>query len=186
MSPAMSEALIAHYPLRANAYGLVKGAPLATFQQRLKVAALVYDKLILDDGAWIGTAGPGGATDLRLPVDDEVAPTRSLQSGAERRSAQGGRFGIAVNGHPIIQSAATLSWRATYRPIKDELPEAYDWIDFVAIELKQNGKAVANNLAEEDEQAGLLAAQFPDSLVRAFVLKGASQAMVLASELGLS
>lgn len=178
-----------YYPLRANAYGLLKGAPLEAFRQRLKVAALLYDRLALDDGSWRGSAGPGGASEMKAPGVD--GPQMELQAGPERRRAQGGDFYVAIGPsgsaaplHRIVQSPATISWRATFRPIKDELPHAYPWIEFGAAELLPADKRLADRMADDEERAGMLAARFPDQFTRKMVLKGATHSMVLAARMG--
>lgn len=86
----MPQRIAVYYPLCANAFGLVKGALLQAFRQRLKVSALLNDQLALDDGSWTGAAGPRGTTELRMPGDH--APRPDLQAGPERKKAQGGEF----------------------------------------------------------------------------------------------
>jgi hypothetical protein len=185
----VSQRIPVYYPLRANAYGLVKGAPLEAFRQRLKVAALLNDRLALDDGSWMASAGPRGATEFRTPGDD--GPNHDLQTGRERQKAQGGEFYVAMGRsgssaplRRVIQSPATISWRATFRPIKDELPRAYPWIEFGSADLYPADKRLADEMADAEERSGLLSARFPDRFVRSIVLKGAAHSMVLAARMG--
>jgi hypothetical protein len=48
--------LTIYYPIRGNAFGLTTGAQYAAFKRRLKVSALMHDRLILDSDFWFAPA----------------------------------------------------------------------------------------------------------------------------------
>lgn len=60
-----------YVPLRGNAHALVAGAPGHAFRRRLKVAALLFEELLLDEGFWLGLAGPRAKYEMSVPFRPE-------------------------------------------------------------------------------------------------------------------
>lgn len=50
------------FPLRSNAHSLLAGPPANSVRKRLKIASLLYDEVLIDDGALDILAGPEGAS----------------------------------------------------------------------------------------------------------------------------
>jgi hypothetical protein len=180
-----------YYPLRGNAHSLLAGAPFHQFRRRLKVAALVHEKLLLDSGSWQGSSGPRGANEVRFAR--HVHPTARLQTARERAKAQGGNFYVAIKPtdspsppRVVIHSPATISWRATFEPIREELPRAFAWLDFVEIELIPAWKRAADDMARAEERDPFLMARYPDEFTRGLVAKGASHGLLTGVAMGMA
>lgn len=171
-----------YYPLRANAYGIVRGAQLAAFERRLKLSALLHDEVILDDGYWIGQAGPRGSSEMRIPRDDPSWP--GLQTPRERSGVVGQVFELLVDGHRVLASPTTVQWRASFEPIKRSLPSTFAWMHFVRYELPSEDKRLAKKIADEDLRDGMLAARLPDIWSRKLAATGASLGFTLATRMG--
>ncbi len=174
-----------YFPLRGNASTLVSGAPGAAFRRRLKVAALLFDKIILDAGMWVGMAGPRGAFELRDPASD--GPGEGDWQLARERHHQGRPWHLSMESGgawvPLVQSSTTISWRATFAPIRRELPHAYDWIEFESFDLLDADKQLAKKMAQEAVQDGLLAAAFSDGPTRTLVAESMTRSVLLAARM---
>lgn len=153
----------------------------------MKVAALLYDELILDQGQWMGRSGSGGATEMYDPNPSEQ-PVAWQTAGARRREMNSEWYmalrpsGQATGG-VTLRSPTSLSWRASYDPIRQELPRAYDWIEFGAFGLHPRDKTIASRMAREALADGLLKDTFGDDFTRDLVAKNATTSIVLASRM---
>lgn len=178
-----------YVPLRGNAAVLVAGAPGAAFVRSLKVAALLHDRLILEDGSWVGVAGPGGSSEWRHPGHPGPNDGR-WQSARERMSSEREwSLGVKRSGSPgphqvVVRSATTLSLRASFEPIRRELPHAYPWIDFGSFDLYPEDKALAKRMAAAEVRDGALKGRFDDPFTRQLVADGATKSLLLAARMG--
>jgi hypothetical protein len=177
-----------YFPLRANAYTLTAGAQFARFRERLKVAALLHDQLLLHNGIWVGLGGPH--LNYQMHVPPELAPPERLrsQTAFERSRAIGRTFSLKISptsrGEPIVsfgRSMTELRWEATFEPIRRELPRAYPWIDFDNFTLAVAGKDAADQIAATLQEDPLLVARYPVGFARRLIADGAAEAMVLGS-----
>lgn len=179
-----------YVPLRGNAYTLVAGAPGAAFRRSLKLSALLHDRLILEDGVWVGISGPGGNSEFRHPLDP--GPNGGAwQTARERSGAPDSEWHLAVRPsrsagpmREILRSKTTLSWRASFEPIKRELPRGYSWIDFGSFDLHPSDRQLAKTLARRELRDGVLRARFPDEFSRALVADSAMRSMLLSARMG--
>ena len=110
-----------------------------------------------------------------------VAPERGRQRGAQ--------FGVGISRDGSEAPAATLvagtseiAWRATFIPVKVQLPRAYPWIRFGHVEMPRQADPLARRLREVDEQAGAFDHE-PAGYVRNKLLGHVSTDTVIASAL---
>ncbi len=179
-----------YVPLRGNAYGLLAGAPAAAFVRSLKVAAVMHDQLFLDEGSWSGIAGPGGKTEWRDPQGTGPGGL-TLQPPRERAASRGRDWHIAMRPsdsegpmRAIIRSSTTLSVRATFEPIRQSLPRAFEWIDFVSHDLYPDDKRLTKRLASAEVRDGLLSEAFPDRFTRSLIAESTMHSLVLGMRMG--
>lgn len=160
------------------------------FEERLKVASLLHDRVVLESGGWVGTAGPGGASEMRLPDSARPFP---VDTARRRHDAMGRNFFVRVKPsgstgpfHNLVTSPAAVSFMATYRPIRDHLPASANWVEFTSFELVPKAKQHVDRLADQEARDGLLEAIFPDEYAQGLIIKSALTSMVLASALGMA
>jgi hypothetical protein len=176
----MAEKSRIYFPLAANAAGLVVGAQWAAFERRVKLAALLYDELVLDDGYWIGSSGPGGRAEMRRPRNDPGFP--GLQTARERASAKAlNQFSLMVDTQELAGGPAEVVWRATFDPIKQKLPAKARWVEFATFKLNDEGKQLADGLIDDDLRDTVLAGRFRGRLTRDMVVTNAGHGFALAS-----
>ena len=126
-------------PLRSNGKSLLAGPSVESVKRRIKFASLYFDQVLLEEGIFDMSAGPGGSSGfVRPPLEGEVPRWQTPPGrGAEQRRS----FAVSVGRDQgpgaapgpmstAIASEATISWRATFLPFADELPAGTDWIGF--------------------------------------------------------
>src|SRR6266566_3895091 len=89
-----------YFPLRSNAASLLSGAPIHSVMRRIKLAALLHDKVLIEDGTWSGQAGPRGCVTMWGPVDGSRAV--KWQTPRERGDAVGKEFVVAIGAMPPL------------------------------------------------------------------------------------
>src|SRR6266508_4574153 len=65
------------FPLRSNAKSLVAGAPAQSVVARLKLASLLYDRVLVEDGEYRIQGGPGGSSRFWTRYSPSSTRTRS-------------------------------------------------------------------------------------------------------------
>lgn len=128
------------FPLASNAKALISGRPIASVRARLKLASLLYDRVLIEAGRMIIQAGPTGSSAFRMPGDPNTAP--AWQTAKSRKVAQANPFaigmapestpGVPAQGsyHAVVQSETSICWQPTLEPFARELPSGCDWIHF--------------------------------------------------------
>jgi hypothetical protein len=179
-----------YFPVRGNASSLLAGRPAASVRRRMIVGALMHDHVIVDDGLWTASSGPQGGSEMHVPGNllERPAP---FQSASKRARAKAGNFYVAMKrdgspgpAHVMVQSSTTIAWRATFDPIKRELPHAYPWIDFVDLGLDAGPAAHVRRMVQDDTRDGVLAGLIPDQFSRKLVIGSANNSLVMGALLG--
>jgi hypothetical protein len=85
------------FPLRSNAHALVAGAPARSVVRRIKIAALMHDHVLVEDGAVEIQAGPAGTVENWQPPGAD-APQR--WQGARRRAIDAESEMLPVHANP--------------------------------------------------------------------------------------
>lgn len=179
-----------YVPLRGNAHTLVAGAPGNAFRRRLKVASLLFDDVVLDEGNWIGMSGPRGAIEMRGP--DPYPPGfegRTWQPGAERHH-EGRPFHFLAEDdqgrwQQIGGGPTSILWWASFEPIRQELPAGSDWMHFAYLDLPPEDKSLVAQMSREAVRDGVLKTALPDDFTRNLVAKNANFGLVLGSRMGM-
>ncbi len=125
-----------YFPLRSNASALFAGPGVAGVRRRVLAAALLNDQVVLEDGTHVAWAGAKGGSSFTAHGEHPVR----WQTPGERGSATGAQHYVAVRPtgapdaapfHPLVQTDAAFSWRATFEPFRNELPgSAAKWLSF--------------------------------------------------------
>ena len=146
----MTEQSSIFFPLRSNAKSLLAGAPAQGVVARLKLASLLYDHVLVEDGEYRIQGGPGGSSRFWMPPEESP---RSWQLPSERSRGQSSEFTLSMKpadasadapAMVILDSPAVVSWRATFEPIKKDLTSAHDWFVFGhADDPRDSGHALA-------------------------------------------
>lgn len=128
--------------------------------------------------------------DFRAPQGMSGQP-EDFQTAAQRGKATGGRFYAAMkpDGSPgparvVMQSEATIAWRATFEPFRRELPRAYSWLEFIHPDLPPDDKQIVKKMVEADTRDGILSGLIPDAYSRKLVIGNANFGLVMGSRLG--
>lgn len=177
-----------YFPLRSNASALLAGAAANAVVRRIKTAALFGDVLI-EDGTYNvnvdNVRGSFAHWDPPGPGD-----SRKWQTARERGRQRGAQFGVSISRDGSEAPAATMvagtseiAWRATFIPVKAQLPHAYPWIRFGHVEMPSNADPLARRLREVDERAGAFAPE-PAGYLRNKLLDHVSTDTVIAATLG--
>ena len=114
--------------LRSNAAYFVKPEFRHHLEQQLKMNLMLYDRVVIEQGRWHFTAdkkGQGMTQFLPLKRDDQH-PTRIDYA------IPGKKFGIYMNGTPVLESECDVGCTADFFPILHDaklLDQAcYDWV----------------------------------------------------------
>jgi hypothetical protein len=114
----------------------------------------------------------------------------TFQTAHNRGKAGQGRFQFAVKpdgsdapARVLVQSEASLSWKATFEPFRRELPRAYPWLDFVSVDLPSPDKQIVKAMVRDDTRDGILSGLVPDEQSRKMVIGGTDFALVLGSRM---
>lgn len=194
MADAASHDLIV--TLGANAHGLLAGAPVASVRRRLKIASLLYDRLLLEEGILDVQAGPQGSSVFRHSTTADE-PT-AWQTARQRSAVKGKTFTIGVgrestSGVPaetvraVLSSETVIRWRATLEPFVSELPAGCDWIEWVyrTRSIPSEIGSVARRWTDIDKANAVLARRFPADHVRSRVISDTNEDLALAGASGL-
>lgn len=175
------------FPVRSNAKSLVTGASLNTVRERIKVASVLYDTVLLEGGVLSMQAGPGGGATWWRPVQpSEVVRWQTpRERGLDQKDSFSLRFGAeATPGVPadrmvsLVESETSISWEATLEPFKREIPAGCAWFDWVESN-DPSGELLRSWIRHDQENAALCRA-IPERFVRAQVVKHANRDLVLA------
>ena len=195
MSPAAYDAPVSVtsrsaiiFPLRSNAHALLAGAPVGAVRGRLKLAALFYDRLLVEEGVWSVSAGPGGTFAMWTPR--VIGEEPSWQTSRDRHAQRGAEFALAIgpSGAPdppqlVLKSPTTIGWRATFEPMKRELPHAYDWLEFGHASDSSDARRLASRFRMEDERDESVRALYPEVFVRDRVIDDANLDLLMGGDL---
>lgn len=183
------------FPLASNAKALITGGPMASVRARLKVASLVYDRVLVEAGRMDIQAGPSGSSALRMPHDPN-APA-AWQTPLGRKAMQGHPFSIAMAPestpgvpatepyHTVVQSETSISWQPTFEPFTKELPSGCDWIHFgrpgpVAPQFEQLGR----EWERQDDRNEALERLVSERFVRSALIKHVNADLVVGAAAG--
>ncbi len=178
----------AFFPLRSNAHALLAGRPASSVRSRIKIAALLYDEVYLQEGQHTLLAGPGGNMEWPYPIDESDLPT--WQSSRDRGASIGRDFSLGMapsdvspdhQFHPVMHSSAEVAWRPTLEPIKRELPRAYEWLQFGRV--KDPPSSVLQPWIQADMQEGWLKDKLPNHFVRRLVSGNANKDLIVGASL---
>lgn len=179
-----------YFPLRANASSLLAGSPANGVRRRMKIAALLYDHLIVDDGSWHGVSGPEGSMPWRFPPGALEGGPEGFQTAMQRSRAGRSNFWyrIAPTGSTgpgfTLRSPTTINWRATFEPIKKELAAPLPWLDFVVVDVLPEHKPIIRAMVRQDVHDGLLQRTIGDQFSRKLIIESAAHSLVLGSAMG--
>lgn len=183
-------------PLACNAHALLAGSPVESVRRRLKLASLLYERILLEHGVIQVHAGPTGSFMTRH-VPDSGTPS-AWQTATQRGKVQASTFGVGVGrettpGIPateintLMSSQATIGWVGTLEPFRSELPVGCDWIDYFY--RPQSHPAHVSELARRwssrDEMNQVLAKEFPDRYVRSRIISNANEELAIAAVAGV-
>jgi hypothetical protein len=187
----MADRTTIYFSLKANAHALLAGAPAASVRRRIAHAALLYDDIVIDDGRWDGRSGPSGTFEVRFPAGSARHDPPGLQTPGERGRARASEFYVAARSsdsagpaHRLLTSKTTIAWRATFEPIRRELPRAYPWLHFGSFDLYPEDRQIVSRMVTEDQRDGVLGDLIPDEYSRKLVIGSANFALVLGSRMG--
>lgn len=147
-----------YFPLRSNASSLVAGSAANAVVRRIKAAALLGDVLI-EEGTYTvnadSTRGSFGSWSPPQPGDNA-----HWQSARERARHKQTPFGVTAQREgaqtppaTLVSGLAEISWRATFAPVKAQLPHAYPWIRFDHVELPSEADQLVRSLRDADQRA---------------------------------
>ncbi len=178
-----------YFSIRANAHGLLAGAPVEAVRRRIVAGALLHDEVIIDDGLWDGRAGPSGSFELHIPSARSETPLEYQTARARGRSL-GANFHVATKasesaGPPrtVLKSSTTIGWSATLEPMKREMPRAYPWLHFMSLDLLPEDKGLVSRMVAEDQRDRVLSDLIPDEFSRKLVMGSTNYALVLGGRL---
>lgn len=175
---------IVYFPLRSNAHALVRGAPIESVRRRLKLASLLFDRVLLEAGKISIAAGPTGY------VEWPVSSVPGWQS--PRRRRKGARVGLAFRRddeppgvlHSAFNTEGIIQWEPTLEPFADELPgAAIEWLSFGTVrpEALARVQAAVSAAAREDGRSEHFRRAFPDDMVRSAVARNVNRDLALSA-----
>jgi hypothetical protein len=179
-----------YFPLRSNAKTLLAGAPAAAVRRRIKVASLLHDTVLEEDGVWQAHAGPDGSNTMWIAEDP--SGRNDWQRATARAAAVGKEFSLLARPsdasadtpyQTMVQSEVELSWWATYLPLKRELPKCYDWMEFVHVPDHPTISSLSRSWTWEDEKDAHLQSEIPTSFVRRLIVNGANHDLATSAAL---
>lgn len=126
------------FPLASNAHALVTGGGVASVRARIKMASLLYDRVLLEAGIAIIQAGlhgtftarPRGRPDQPAEWQTPLGRKRGQDSPISIAVAPEAEPGIPADGAytTIINSPTSIYWLPTLEPFVRELSGQCDWI----------------------------------------------------------
>lgn len=184
-----------HVPVASNAYSLLVGRPVEAVRQRLKVASVLYDEVIIEAGLYRFEAGaeggvtsrqaPSGATHRwQTPKARGVAEHHGLQVSVSIESAPGVPAAPEAM-RPFIRTSLSRAWTATLEPFGLELPSRCNWVEWVFRPQSPTGldEAAAPGI-RRDGRNPALERMMPDRAVRSGVIEAINQDLVVAASNG--
>lgn len=178
-----------YFPVRSNAHSLIAGAPAKGVEARVKVAALLYEQVLVGDGMWTGVASEAGTVEQKHRRRQQDPP-RFYQRSVERATLQASPFELSLwpQGAPepleVVADHTGIAWSATFDPLRRALPHAFDWIEFHQGDLSPEDKGLVSNLSERDLTDGRLASRFDNAYERRLVIGSANYDLVSSARLG--
>ncbi len=179
------------FPLRSNARALLAGGPVAATRHRIKLAALLHDRVLIEEGRIEAQAGPRASMQFWHPSDP--SEMERWQTANERRRMVGREFSLAMapsNAPPdrplrkTLQSPTSTHWRATFEPLKQELPRAYPWLMFGHLPDPPEMQDAVRRWTWADQTNAHLHDLIPESFVRSLVIKNANLDLAVGGFLG--
>ena len=178
------------FPLRSNARSLLAGKAASGVRRRIKLAALLSDRLLIEEGVRDISAGSGGSTAFWQPAN--TPDGARWQTTHERKKATGGIASIVAKlstappdqpGRRMLQFSPLIAWRATFEPLKDELT-GYPWVEFDRVDDSGEAKRLVRRLVQVENRDPKLQEILPDSFVRKLVVEHANLDLAQATEFG--
>jgi len=156
MGRALADRSTIYFPLRSNASGLFAGPGVAGVRRRILAAALLLDRVILEDGlhtAWSSSTGGATMTSHSAPAEWQTPRQRGRLTGTRHHVAM--RSSNAPEDapfHAVIVGDAAFSWHATFEPFRRELPaSAARWLDFGHVQDDRPAKDVVRAWQRADD-----------------------------------
>lgn len=187
----MSERSAIFFPLRSNAHALVAGRPAASVVSRLKLAALLHDRVLIEIGGFDIQAGPMGSFCFSRPPSNDLSAR--WQTPRERSISSSQPFQISFKAsdappeepmHGVLHSDTTVSWRPTFEPLIRDLAGTYDWLEFGTIRNTRPAEELAKPWVDADEKDPSLKDVIPEQFVRNTLIKNANVDLASGVTLG--
>ncbi|MGD0985867.1 MAG: hypothetical protein ABSA65_18980 [Acidimicrobiales bacterium] len=182
--------------LGTNAHTLLAGAPVDSVRRRLKLASILYDRVLLEDGTFRAQAGPGGSSAFRHAT--AVGESPSWQTAHQRSVVKGKTFGITAGLEPapgvpaptmtqVFASESVISWDATLEPFAAELPAECDWVHYFERprRLPDDVGKLAKRWSTTDEHNAVLKDRFPAHFVCSRIVQDTNEDLALAAAAGV-
>jgi hypothetical protein len=126
------------FPLASNAHALVTGSPIRSVRSRMKVASLLYNRVLLEAGQMSIQAGPNGSQTWRHASRPDSSAIWQTPTGRHRGRSTAFSVAIALETtpgvpatgpyHEVIHSEASICWMPTLEPFAQEFHRECDWI----------------------------------------------------------
>lgn len=184
------------FPLRSNAKSLVAGRGVESVRRRLKIASILFDRVMLEGGSTAIHAGPTASQRWHAGFDLQRMRSNWDTSTARAR-ARGQTFTIAVGaetvpGTPsqgpfttVAASETTIAWDATLEPFVSELSRACDWIGFTVLAPPTPAdNTYVRDWSSRDRRNNVLTNALPVQFVRERVVQDANEDLAAATAIG--
>lgn len=141
-----------YFPLCSNASSLVAGSAANAVVRRIKAAALLGD-VLTEEGTYTVNADStrGSFGSWSSPQSGNNAHWQSARERARHKQTPFGvtaqREGAQTPPATPVSGLAEISWRATFTPVKAQLPHAYPWIRFDHVELPSEADQLVHSAA---------------------------------------
>lgn len=184
---------IAFFPLRSNASSLIAGSAIAAVRRRLVLASLLHDEVWLDTGRLQVAAGPTGTVSFWMPIPPGETP--KWQSPRRRASAVGSEFHLGVRLDdappdapftPLVASAASVAWDASFEPFKRELPRgsgSWDWLKWGHADDPQEAAEFVRDWTRHARDDPGLQRRWPEPFVRGLFVDAVHKDLALSATL---
>ena len=183
------------FPLASNAHALITGSPIGSVRARMKIASLLYNRVLLEAGQMSIQAGPDGAQAWR-DASRRDSPAR-WQSPKERNRRQAAPFsssiarettpGVPAPGpfHQLLHSDTSICWLPTLEPFQQELPSKCDWILLrYPSKLAPEFEKLADRWKRSDGRNVALTHLVPENFVRSRLVEHISKDLALGASGG--
>jgi hypothetical protein len=159
---------------------------VASVRRRLKVASIIFDRVMLEGGSAYITAGPRAAISTNIPFGRGPL-RRHFDTTRARGAAKGQPFSIAmgpeaVPGVPsegpyqvVAASEASMAWDASLEPFVPELPRTCTWMGFPAIgDVPDELEKQCREWVRRDEKNAALVTAVPVDFLRSRIIQHAN------------